>query len=117
MKTWGVLATLTLLSVSAARPAPAALFSHDYAGMVVGIDRDARKLTVTDHRGNVREFVIGEGVAIKGADGAAAKFEDITSFDELVLTYKGKDRVTRIEIRPPRQQEERLDDAAPSGPP
>lgn len=107
---------LALLGGLLASPASAALISHRHEGMVVAIDQETRKLTVTDHRGRTREFAVGDDVEVKDAAGNAAKLEDVTSFDELVLTYKG-DRVTRIQIRPPRQQEERLDDAAPQSPP
>lgn len=114
MNTLRVLAVLALAAL--AQPASAAFVSHRYDGMVVAVDREARKLTVTDHRGRVDSFTIGENVEVKDAAGNAAKFEDITSFDAVILTYKGE-RVTKIEMRPPRQYEERLDDAAPSGPP
>lgn len=115
MKTLRMLSALGLLAV--AQPAAAAFFSHGYDGMITAIDREARKLTVTDHRGNVDVFALEPDAEVRGAEGEPATFEQLASYDEVRLTYAGENRVSRIDIRPPRKPEERLDDAAPTGPP
>jgi Cu/Ag efflux protein CusF len=96
---------LTALAVLGAPAAPASARTHRLEGSVTAVDREAKKITFTDHRGRVMDFAVGDDVKLEKDGAATAAFEDLQPGDRVALVYKGKRRLKRLSILPPRQAE------------
>jgi hypothetical protein len=96
---------LTALALLGAPATPASARTHRVEGAVTAVDREARKITFTDHRGRVMDFKVEDGVKLEKDGAAAASFADIQPGDRVALVYKGKERLKRLTILPPRKSE------------
>lgn len=96
---------LTALAVLGAPATPASARTHRVEGAVTAVDREARIITFTDHRGRVMDFKIEDGVKLEKDGAASAAFADIQPGDRVALIYKGKERLKRLTILPPRPSE------------